>query len=359
MSNETGYSCCAHRDDVPPFMRCPDVRSKRPAVNVYLDVDGFEDRLKALEESQNDQNTVLSDHAERLDYTMREQSDQNAALYKHADRLAELEDAVNHKLLPYIYEDDDRDEGQKETLAKHARKLHGLDERVTALENSDIDSKIEAAVKELKTVIDVELETEAQKREAEDLALSGRIAQLGKDAAARFESIEGRHAKLVDDLKGIFADISADQASQNDNIESLSTDLTKVMTVDVPLLKKADEELKQADEQLDARVLDTETALSEAKAVIVEMQKQHEEDVKTISQLQTSLTELSASVASVVTDLAAVKAIVETDKGYTFHQIIDMIQENSRQIVRQTNVNDTQAASLTSLETRVKALEDK
>lgn len=352
MSNETGYSCCAHRDDVPPFMRCPDVRSKRPAVNVYLDVDGFEDRLKALEESQNDQNTVLSDHAERLDYTMREQSDQNAALYKHADRLAELEDAVNHKLLPYIYEDDDRDEGQKETLAKHARKLHGLDERVTALENSDVDSKIEAAVKELKTVIDVELETEAQKREAEDLALSGRIAQLGKDAAARFDSVDRRHVQLVDDLKGVLADISAEQASQNENIESLSTDLTKVMTVDVPLLKKTDTELS-------ARVLDTETALSEAKAVIVEMQKQHEEDTKTISQLQTSLAELSASMASVVTDLAAVKAIVETDKGYTFHQIVDMIQENSRQIVRQTNVNDTQAASLTSLETRVKALEDK
>lgn len=352
MSNETGYSCCAHRDDVPPFMRCPDVRSKRPAVNVYLDVDGLEDRLKALEESQNDQNTVLSDHAERLDYTMREQSDQNAALYKHADRLAELEDAVNHKLLPYIYEDDDRDEDQKDTLAKHARKLHGLDERVTALENSDVDSKIAAAIDELKSAVDDGLEAEEKQREAADLALSNRIAQLGKDAASRFESIEGRHAKLVDDLKGIFSDISTEQASQNENIESLSTDLTKVMTVDVPLLKKADTELS-------ARVLDTETALSEAKAVIVEMQKQHEEDVKTISQLQASLTELSTSMASVVTDLAAVKAIVETDKGYTFHQIIDMIQENSRQIVRQTNVNDTQAASLTDLETRVKALEDK
>lgn len=122
MSNE--YHCCTHNPDVPPYLRCPDMRSKRPSVNVYLDSDEIEKRLDALDESQAKQDTTLekaSSDIEALEKSVAaieaDQKEQNESLYKHGDRLADLENVIKHDVLPYIGDDDDRDDKQEERIA--------------------------------------------------------------------------------------------------------------------------------------------------------------------------------------------------------------------------------------------------
>lgn len=274
MSNE--YSCCTHNPDVPAYLRCPDVRSKRPEVNVYLDSDTIEKRLDALEESQEVQDAALEKAGSDIVALEKsvadieeDQKEQNESLYKHGDRIADLEDVIKHKVLPYIGEDDDRDDTQEA--------------RIEALESAGAEQ-----VKQLSSIV---------------TALNG----LGS-----------RHEQLADDMAAHRKEYEADHLALTLLDEAHTSDVRSLVE-DIVALQGVDSELKAKDVEQDGRLGDLENDLAnhisaaakDREELVSSLIEQFRLAEEAVSRNSDDIAELKAGVQSVQdTQVSITKTVV-------------------------------------------------
>lgn len=276
MSNE--YSCCMHNPDVPAYLRCPDVRSKRPEVNVYLDSDTIEKRLDALEESQEVQDAALEKAGSdivALEQSVadieKDQKEQNESLYKHGDRIADLEDVIKHKVLPYIGEDDDRDDTQEA--------------RIGALESAGAEQ-----AKQLSSVV---------------TALNG----LGS-----------RHEQLADDMAAHRKEYEADHLALTLLDEAHTSDVRSLVE-DIVALRGVDSELKAKDVEQDGRLGDLEhdlanhisAAAKDREELVSSLIEQFRLAEEAVSRNSDDIAELKAGVQSVQATQSSITKTVVVD----------------------------------------------
>lgn len=276
MSNE--YSCCTHNPDVPAYLRCPDVRSKRPEVNVYLDSDTIEKRLDALEESQEVQDAALEKAGSdivALEQSVadieKDQKEQNESLYKHGDRIADLEDVIKHKVLPYIGEDDDRDDTQEA--------------RIGALESAGAEQ-----AKQLSSVV---------------TALNG----LGS-----------RHEQLADDMAAHRKEYEADHLALTLLDEAHTSDVRSLVE-DIVALRGVDSELKAKDVEQDGRLGDLEhdlanhisAAAKDREELVSSLIEQFRLAEEAVSRNSDDIAELKAGVQSVQATQSSITKTVVVD----------------------------------------------
>lgn len=278
MSNE--YSCCTHNPDVPAYLRCPDVRSKRPEVNVYLDSDTIEKRLDALEESQEVQDAALEKAGSDIVALEKsvadieeDQREQNESLYKHGDRIADLEDVIKHKVLPYIGEDDDRDDTQEA--------------RIEALESAGAEQ-----VKQLSSLV---------------TALNG----LGS-----------KHEQLADAMTAHRKEYEADHLALTLLDEAHTSDVRSLVE-DIVALQGVDSELKAKDVEQDGRLGDLENDLAnhisaaakDREELVSSLVEQFRLAEEAVSRNSDDIAELKAGVQSVQdTQSSITKTVVVNGK---------------------------------------------
>lgn len=232
MSNE--YHCCTHNPDVPPYLRCPDMRSKRPSVNVYLDSDEIEKRLDALDESQAKQDTTLdkaTSDIEDLEKSVAaieaDQKEQNESLYKHGDRLADLENVIKHDILPYIGDDDDRDDTQEERIAALETAKAEHDDTLAELKDGHDaqDADLTGIHDELSGIHD-----EITALGVVDKAQNEQITRLNDYVEAHKKEYEADHLALdllsnehANDVRSLVEDITALQDKDVEHDEAIAT----------------------------------------------------------------------------------------------------------------------------------------
>lgn len=304
MSNE--YHCCTHNPDVPPYLRCPDMRSKRPSVNVYLDSDEIEKRLDALDESQAKQDTTLekaTSDIEALEKSVAaieaDQKEQNESLYKHGDRIADLESVIKHDVLPYIGDDDDRDDKQEERIAALEAAKAEHDDTLAALKDGHDaqDADLTGIHDELSGVHD-----EITALGVVDKAQNEQITRLNDYVEAHKKEYEADHLALT----------LLDEAHTSD-VRSLVEDITE--------LQDADSELKAKDAEQDGRLGDLEndlanhisSAAKDREELVSSLVEQFRLAEEAVNRNSDDIAELKAGVQSVQNTQSSITKTVVVD----------------------------------------------